>query len=356
MNEFLRLPYGRGYHLFPEWDRYRRYGAEVLYGLKDPIGVPVGKQIVETVLTKPSIKRVVVFGPPGVGKTTILFQLARELEDLSGGQIKPVDGAYERVLELFDTRFGPRTEWSREVWDKFNTRLISDAAIPAQPLDGSFRRIEMFETVGVGKRVPRDRGVTAISEMAKETNSQSPGEVDTLYICGVPDPKLQGRSIRVRTLTLQQPNREVSKFLWDSFNIVASGPKSRSEFDILDEETRGTIIKFILARSAREEHITTINQEMLEEAERILRPTGHLRHIKQISIPGWLANLLPGYDKLKHNYHLIINYLEYKVKEELGLPHDRGYVVMNEFKPDRQIHWYIDNPTVRYVLAHLKAE
>lgn len=315
-----------------------RRNTAILYGIRDiedPTAKKVGLEIVNRILHDPNINRVVFMGAPGLGKTVDREQLRHELIRLSGKKIRIRTVTYDDVLAQCEEEWGRREGWGEDKWYALNERIAQEAEVrPVSEGDGDVREVTFLEMVGVGKKWPRDRGVTALELIAKkEKEENKTGQ--TIYKMFFPDWQTQRHAAQMRDDVLNEENEVPNEQVWQvllNYNVYVTGDKLIGKL----ESTRGAIIKELLRKSARLEHIEKINAEMVELA----KETGAADKDGFFSEPTW-RRVLRMPQKKRQNMNLIASYLR-NVMESLEIPKEFRYIVVNPYKPKGLIYWFVD--------------
>ena len=314
---------------------YGRKSTAILYGIRDiedPKAKRVGREIVNRILQNPNIKRVVFMGAPGLGKTIDRNQIRRELVRLSGGRIQVRTVTYDDVLAQCEADWGSREDWTEEDWHRLNEKLAEEASIHSVPGgDKETREVVFVEMVGVGNKQPRDRGVTALELIAKKEQEENRiGQ--TIYKVFFPDWQTQKHAADMRDEVL---STEADEQVWQvlfNYNVYATGSKLAGKL----ESTRGKMIKDLLRKSARLEHIQKINIEVIELA----RQMNSEEKVNFFSKPKW-KRILHMTIKQRQNMNLTASYLS-SIMENLGIPKEFRYIVVNPYKPKGLTYWFID--------------
>lgn len=229
--------------------------VEMLDGLVDIHGEPVGRVIVGSLLWDPGISRLLIMGQPSAGKSTLLSQIDHCL-----GELAPLFGVpLERAVTYYDDllREASRRKPPDPDTLAFNQRLVREILDPGSgrwtelyAVEGySPKRVVLAEVPAVGYTQPKDRGVSAFETLAKETN-------DTLFLYVVAHPLSQRAGVDARFTVVVFPQRDVVGVLKRHHNIIIEAP------GIDDVEALGRKIKTAFGWAARGKHIEAILEEM----------------------------------------------------------------------------------------------
>ena len=202
-------------------------------------GRNVGQFIVEQVAAG---KRLVVMGEPGSGKTTLIGEVVSAIEE-SGRKVNRIVSFYDEHLAGAELRWGLRDEWTPEIWKAFNVQMYKDS-----------RNASFVEFPAVGKKDPKDRGVTAFEMMAKDA-ADGIGP-DTVFIFVTCNRFLQAWSGLLRQHILDQAPEDVLSEL-AKFNLQAKG--------IPGGDKGGVLIQGLFRRMGQAEHMRIIRDEERDE-------------------------------------------------------------------------------------------
>ncbi len=301
-----------------------RMGTEVLDGLRDLAGKPVGETLVNRIVNDPELTEVVLWGPPGIGKTTLRRQLQWRIIRIAKGTVGLEEVEYETILENAKRRWGEDVESDPDLKVRFNELLLEATSPPFRVASPHYqKRFKFVETVGVGSDVYKDRGVSALREMvrrAREYAERHAGAVNTLFIYEMPDPLNQLRAAQAREYVLSESDFSKIEGVLDlNHHIWVTGLRQNSFYNqISSDAIRGLLLQHIVGHMAQRSHIEKINGEMIEELGEV---SEDMR------------------DRLNTLYYA------YKV-QDLQLPEEMGIAVMNPHAPNRVIHWYVTNNDV----------
>lgn len=226
-------------------------GVEMLEGLVDTSGQQVLLPI-ESLLFNPAYNRLVITGPPGGGKTHVLYQVAYYLSILAQEHGIP----FEISIILYDS-------WMRsarrrgEVPDspQFNQTLAESIEHPKRwtkvhtNAGYSPKRVVLAEIPAVGYTQPKDRGVTAFEKLARDTD-------DTLFVHIVPHPLSQISGLAARFTASIVPEENVVRVLAKEHNMIIEAE------GIDDEKVLGRKIKNAIRWTAKGPSVRTILYEM----------------------------------------------------------------------------------------------
>lgn len=253
--------------------------VRILYGLVNvETGQKIGKSIADTILTNPFIRRVVVVGEPGVHKSTMIENLAYELK--RRGKILSSFVFYDDVLAETERQLGSREEWSDDAWHELSKNMLKAFG---QTLDTSQeqRQVQIVEIMGMSKEGGKDRAVTALQVLAKESRDEDPNELSTIFVAIAPTSKSQRKTMMLRRAIQDVEARDVLNFLDNESNMFYIGARAlarklareaeesgkRSSYYI---ELFGRNIKKKFQRMGAADKIAQMHEEILSDARRLI--------------------------------------------------------------------------------------
>ncbi len=226
-------------------------GVEMLEGLVDTSGQQVLFSI-EKLLFDPAYNNLVIMGPPGGGKTHVLYQTDYYLSSLAQEYRIP----FERSIVLYDSWLrsarrrgeGPDTpQFNQTLAERIEhpkrwTKVYTDAGYPS-------KRVVLAEIPAVGYTQPKNRGVFTFEKLARDTN-------DTLFVHIVPHPLSQLSGLAARFTASIVPEENIVRVLAKEHNIIIEAE------GIDDEKVLGRKIKNAVRWTAKGPSIRTILYEM----------------------------------------------------------------------------------------------
>lgn len=312
--------------------------VRVLYGLVDvETGQRVGRSIADTILAKPSIRRVIVIGEPGVHKSTMIENLAYELK--RRGKISSQLVFYDDLLAETENELGSREGWGDEDWHKLSKNILK-AIGPISAIQQDPRQVQIIEIMGMSKEGGKDRAVTALQTLANEVREESPTELSTLFVAIAPTHKGQQKTMMIRRSIQHVSDAEVFDFLDNQFNMFYIGAHTLAKR--LSQQTGkspsyymelfGRNIKARFSKMGAEDKILQIHREILEGARGLIQEPA-------LAAQARILKIAPSsYDigELEQNTERVVAYhLLHKVRVELGLDEKHAYIVFSTFLDGR---------------------
>lgn len=227
-----------------------------------------GEKIVYKLLT--AKKRAVILGLPGAGKSTLLFQISDMVENNArnlGINKSTSFSLYDNFLKADEQRLGlNRDEWGAMMWTNFNYKIYNQiktemhanrevSLIDCEHDNNSeidLRVVEFVELPAVGNTILKDRGVTAVRELARDVASQPIYNRDTLFIYLAGNPILQRRAGLLRAHIAETPDEKVLDEL-RKWNVTVKG--------LPEGVQSGKQIKSAFRKMAQQRYIDIINRE-----------------------------------------------------------------------------------------------
>lgn len=308
--------------------------SEVVYGLVDIEGKPIGVDIVSRIIKTPTIDTVVIMGEPGANKTTILQQLVREMIILTGGKIAVSTTLYDEILKEVATEVKiPRGEWPPSYWTDFSRKMHKSIRTKPENVKNipGRRHIRIAEIVGLSITGGRDRAVSALNTLAAEMRLEPDSAPKTLLIAIAPDRRSQQRAGDIREAIMATPPEKVHQMLWNRFNIEVVG--------VPETTTGGKFIKEIVKEMAERPVIDKAMADVLLESINWSRNTDPevFRNIwRKVRLPESADNLSNMY---RGEYQLKASYINYRLHSQLGLSTTQAIVAFSPFRGDKIVHW-----------------
>lgn len=330
-------------------------GVEMLHSLVNTQGQRIGPLVVDRLLSD-DISRLIIMGQPGAGKTTLLYQVDYSLNDFMKISGMPI----ERSIVLYDSwmrsakRRGEKPdtpEFNYSLAQKIS-QLTNRTKANAEGKDYS-KRIVLAEIPAVGYIQPKDRGVSAVEQLAKETD-------DTLFLYVVAHPLSQIRGLAARFTAAITPEKDVISVLAKRHNIIIDAE------GIDDKKVLGRKIKIAVRWTAKGPHVRAILYEMghqfalwrhldrkdaKAEVEEVILPESYNPHkvselltrepIDFLDPEDAFFNLLVRRKALSRSYlpRIEAAYAGYRFRK-LGVPEDRYMVAFNPYTT-KPIHLHI---------------
>lgn len=321
-------------------------GVAVLYGA---VGIEeeapkrdalIGRQIIDDLLSGRR-KRVITFGPAGIGKTIFLSQLEQQISELSKGQVRFSSVRYDAVSAECENRLGRlKKDWEKADWAFLNDRLVERAQVPAATTERNLSVITSLEINGTGKKGDRDRGVTALKKIV-EQERQSGKEGQTLYLGFTPDTRIQNLAGQNRKDVLITPDDQVVNLL-ESRNILVLGSAVTGKPGIVV----GGLLKALFRSMADTTQINIINEENLELEGTLPFTQVERAELTQKLFPAskFWRHTLPREQKpltlIKRLAYFTYGY----AKKELQIPKENRYLLINPLRKRGWIYWFVNNP------------
>lgn len=323
--------------------------VRILYGLVNvETGQKIGKSIADTILTNPSIRRVVVVGEPGVHKSTVIENLAYELK--RRGKILSGFIFYDDVLAQTERQLGSREGWSDDGWHELSRNMLKAIG---QTVDTSQeqRQVQIVEIMGMSKEGGKDRAVTALQTLAEQSRDEDPDELSTIFVAIAPTSKSQRKTMMLRRAIQHVEARDVLSFLDNEFNMFYIGARAlarklaretdkKSSYYI---ELFGRNMKKRFQRMGAADKITQVHDEILSDAQRLMDNPENFKKALEIAIPSSSY----GLDARDQDMERVVAFhLVHKLRTQLGLTPDRAFVVLSTFLEDK-IYYHVDEKDFR---------
>lgn len=313
-------------------------GLEVLSGLIDleidrdngefPIK-SLGDQLISDLQSNES-RGLVIFGPPGVGKTTVRQQISEALRRL-GLDLTII--SHDEIVDALETgqvrdgrelpNLGESQEWGQGEREISNAELHREIT---KALEYETSRI-IVETVAAGKI---DRGIGALQRLFQE----HPGEFVTLGL--VADPKVLKKAKEIRALVSNSGLRddEVPEFLKKMGIIVESSiPRSASEM--------GRILLKRIQAAATPREIDLIAEEFDEAALAVIsNDKSDPAFDGKVLVPTNSHSLAILDPNESISYSRKIGALLRYYTAKIHGANTRGYIALNPFQSG-EIHLYV---------------
>lgn len=226
----------------------------VLNGLVDIYGRPVGRHVITTLVLDPAIKRLVIMGQPGAGKTTTLSQI----DELIYILLKDNSVPSRRAVCLYDDALWMAARQKQQAdTPEFNTSLVENIRNPKRSRwlniysenDTPQKEIVLAEIPAVGYGGQKDRGVSAVETLARETE-------DTFFLYLVAHPLSQLNALAARFTVAIAPEENIVEILAKKHNIIIETGRG------YDPKVLGRRIKNAVRWTAKAKHVKTIIDEM----------------------------------------------------------------------------------------------
>ncbi|QQG44443.1 MAG: AAA family ATPase [Candidatus Roizmanbacteria bacterium] len=287
-----------------------------------------------------------LIGPPGVGKSTV----AEQLRHTFGGVVNIKMLTFDSFLKRYEGKYGPRENWTKGIWLEMNEDIANSVQPPYKPAPHKVKIHELDEIVGVGG-VERDRARTALEKIvAVDREVRDDGKIGKIrYVFFVPDPRVQGRVGEMRTALINTEPKKVRQVYRDNYLTIVTGNSKGSLFDSLTEEEKGRCIQEMTRRSARQEHILTIQEEINKEYRMQKNELGFDRIVSSTHLH-MAMRTLPDADQ--RQFMMNVLYTRYLAEVWLRIPRARLNVVVNPIMIGGvTIVRFIDDETVRDLLC-----
>ena len=312
--------------------------SEVFFGLRSLELRPAGAEILSYVAQHPTIDTIIVMGEPGANKTTVLYQMVRELTFLFGpDKVRFEECLYDQVMkssaEAMDV---PRPEWGPSNWTEF-ARMLYEAIRAPMPEDER-RVIRVSEVVGLSLVGEKDRGVTALEEIAKEMCAEDLNAPKTLILAIPPDARSQNRASLIREAVLKAEPRDVYRLLVNDCRIIPEG------MGVEDTEEGGAKLQQIVSLMAGEKILQVAKDDVMKEVREWYNRISsvELREVDQVLLPESAKDMNPGYRFL---YQLKTAHLDSLLHIKYGLSSQQARVVFSQYTPNKTVYWYLSMPS-----------
>ncbi len=301
-----------------EWKR--ALNTEILFGLKSVMTEVenVGDFICKKFISGES-DRLVIIGPPGAGKTTVLSQLREQLL-LYGREISVVWMDWILNSTKSELEKDP-PDWDEREWDLFSLNLLNEFKTTRK--EHLFKsHVIGLECVGLGNRFNRGRSTVETISKKSFPRTRSAPYPYPIFLAVIPHKEAQ---LRASTMRAEMINSSPIKAL----EILNRNGITIENQNQLDPLWVGRTIREIVSRQAPYGRIEVLNNE-LDEAAAQIHPND--RHYLSQFITQSIYEYNP--EHLLHALHL------FRVK--LRIPVRRGFVVINPYNPLAQIHWSLE--------------
>lgn len=329
-------------------------GFEALNALRDTHGEKLAGPLIERIADDPEIRRVIVYGEPGVGKTTLLSQI-KMATDRVGYTVLLFDDMLElygemltaqmhRLGRIGSTEVFDRTHWEIPEWTEFAEfwfkQLNEPLKLGGQSLKGFSQQGNredskiLAETLSQGN--PAKGAVATLFKLAKQSMLQA--EPETLFIGTPVFPHIQEKALRVRERMRKAQTLEEKLAILDLENIC---------LDLNDEENLTRVFK----KMGRPESIGRIRLENLSMQEawaqqlprreyKMFEDAKSKRLVvrgEEIILPESTSALRPVVQK---TYKLAVGHMLYQMRYILRIPEEYGVVALTDYLEDQPINWY----------------
>lgn len=286
---------------------------QVLAGLRDTRGNPCGEEVLRRVISSDIF---ILLGEPAVGKSTITDQITYEM------RLKHIP--YETVVydDVLDDHV--RQTGSDQEGLDLNIKLAKHVleARMRIPQGG----VVIFDTCAVGKRIPKDRSVTAVNYLAKLAREGNDFFSKLSILAMVGSLEQQRKHANMRHDIDHTPTHLVLEKLRHQYNIVlVDMPHGVSETQL------GEGVQAVLRRTARDIHITAISHEIAHEDAIALQELGP-EIIQSITAPESMSQIDRTHVQLRALGML-------RRSKRLGLSEEEWMTVINP-EQSETIFWY----------------
>lgn len=290
--------------------------TSILFHLVDLENRKIGHDFLQRI-TGQSVKRVILKGPAGVGKDTVVTALIYSLEKVYDIRISIVDYGEHIINHL---RFpGDRSlDWTPEYWDLFDRGI--EESLRDEPQNPLERIMKIGVVIAEGAKEIRNRAITAADNVA-----QDPTTIEAEIIG---DPRIFEQTEEIRNIVLKIDDNYaeyISEYLDYFYGLKVVGIGS-----IKDAKERGMAIKKFFAHTGSSASIQDILDLMHNKALEIAKNRGGIEQIYAIPLPQELDIQLKPHQKRTMQEHIFLAEEKFR---ELNIPPDRYFILINCFLP-----------------------
>ncbi len=306
-------------------------------------GEVIGMQIAQRIAEDPTIKRVFLFGEPGVGKTVVKTQLALVVASLAPDNMEHLFVAMEDAMnETEEILRTARSDWVNVEYDFMADRLYRRVREhdPVINHDGEQRVILYTESLSMVGSDDLNRAVTPLKKLAREQKTD-PNSPKNIFLGFPADPAAQMRTGLIRAEVTLAPDAGVIGLLKDKYHVLIVG--------VSDTPENGRRVKAIYKKQASKDRMMEVSVKIREAAsawgisarnQKQVHKTWIPENILTREVPEEFTNRALGMEaeSLVDIYRHKTAYLErYMLREKMRLSAENGILLHNPLDIDQTI-------------------